>query len=517
MPAAQNVTLRNAVERSLFRISASQPSVHASATTNAIHENCPTNPGSSRVKWRATEGGNPVVIANQPNHTVAPRIPMLMTPNQVRALAAPRRRRGPAEPAPRRGQRPDLVRRHEHRNPRRDRVVRLVRDDDRVPAFGGAPLHPARARVRGAVLVDRIRRRAGVHAGLAGADPEKRALHGVPQRDVLGRGHHPPVGSCNDAAARLDRLRQKLPPGCAGAEEEHPRGDALRREPRARRGAARHLRLPDRSAHATRRAPRRHRLPGVAGAGAAGRLRQPGPGVEIPLGRAAAARPRALPALPEGGDAVVSALVRSSAWQALAAHQKTIAATTLAGLFAADPARAQRFSLEGGGVFLDYSKHCVDAQALRLLADLAAQAQVPRWIDRMFAGEPINNTEQRAVLHVALRARDAGVEVRETRERMRRFVAEVRDRGRITDVVNIGIGGSDLGPRMLTRALRAFHRAGPRVHFVSNIDPADLDATLAGLTPQTTLFIVASKTFTTAETLANAGRARAWLESGLGK
>ena len=213
----------------------------------------------------------------------------------------------------------------------------------------------------------------------------------------------------------------------------------------------------------------------------------------------------------------MSALVRSSAWQALAAHQKTIAATTLAGLFAADPARAQRFSLEGGGVFLDYSKHCVDAQALRLLADLAAQAQVPRWIDRMFAGEPINNTEQRAVLHVALRARDAGVEVRETRERMRRFVAEVRDRGRITDVVNIGIGGSDLGPRMLTRALRAFHRAGPRVHFVSNIDPADLDATLAGLTPQTTLFIVASKTFTTAETLANAGRARAWLESGLGK
>jgi len=87
------------VERSLFRISASQPSVHASATTNAIHENCPTNPGSSRVKWRATEGGNPVVIANQPNHTVAPRIPMLMTPNQVRALAAPRRRLGRPAPA----------------------------------------------------------------------------------------------------------------------------------------------------------------------------------------------------------------------------------------------------------------------------------------------------------------------------------------------------------------------------------------------------------------------------------
>jgi len=100
---------------------------------------------------------------------------------------------------------------------------------------------------------------------------------------------------------------------------------------------------------------------------------------------------------------------------------------------------------------------------------------------------------------------------------MRRFVGEVRGDARITDVVNIGIGGSDLGPRMLTRALRSFRTTGPRAHFASNIDPADLDATLAGLAPETTLFVVASKTFTTAETLANANRARAWLEAGLVK
>jgi glucose-6-phosphate isomerase len=213
----------------------------------------------------------------------------------------------------------------------------------------------------------------------------------------------------------------------------------------------------------------------------------------------------------------VSDLTRSPAWRALAAHQQKISATTLEALFAADPGRPQRFALEAAGVFLDYSRHRVDAEAVRLLVALAEQAEVPRWIERMFAGDPINNTEGRPALHVALRARDARAEVRQTRDRMRRFVGEARGDARVNDVVNIGIGGSDLGPRMLTRALRGFRNSGPRVHFVSNIDPADLDATLSGLAPATTLFVVASKTFTTAETLANAHRARAWLESGLGK
>jgi len=227
----------------------------------------------------------------------------------------------------------------------------------------------------------------------------------------------------------------------------------------------------------------------------------------------------------------VSKLTGSPAWHALAAHQNKIAAADLTALFAADPSRAEAFTIEAGGILLDYSKHRVDAETMRLLAALAAQAQLPRWIERMFAGEPINASEARPALHVALRGREATFpagsdvmsEVRGTRERMRRFVGEARSgalRGAggraITDVVNIGIGGSDLGPRMLTRALRKFHKPGLRLHFVSNIDPADLDAAVAGLEPETTLFIVASKTFTTAETLENAGRAKAWLAAALG-
>ncbi len=185
----------------------------------------------------------------------------------------------------------------------------------------------------------------------------------------------------------------------------------------------------------------------------------------------------------------MSKLTRSPAWQALAAHQRRIAAASLRELFAADASRAGRFSLEAGGLLLDYSKHRIDAETMRLLRELAAQAQVPAWIDQM-----------------------------------RRFVDEAQ-RGAlkgvgglpITDIVNIGIGGSDLGPRMLARALRKFRKPGPRLHFVANIDPADLDSALADLDPGTTFFIVASKSFTTAETLDNAARARAWLESALGE
>jgi glucose-6-phosphate isomerase len=221
----------------------------------------------------------------------------------------------------------------------------------------------------------------------------------------------------------------------------------------------------------------------------------------------------------------VSKLIQSPAWQELAAHRKKISATTLAARFAADASRAKAFTIESGDILLDYSKQPVDAETMRLLVALAGQAQVPQWIERMFAGDPVNNTEGRAVLHVALRSREASFpagrdvmkDVRDARERMRRFVEEARAGAPITDIVNIGIGGSDLGPRMLTRALRPFHKPGPRLHFVSNIDPADLDAALERLEPETTFFIVASKSFTTAETLANAARARAWLEAGIGK
>jgi glucose-6-phosphate isomerase len=225
-------------------------------------------------------------------------------------------------------------------------------------------------------------------------------------------------------------------------------------------------------------------------------------------------------------------LTQSPAWRALAARQPKAADAALSELFAADPERPRRFSLEFGDILLDFSKHLVDAETVRLLVALAEQAHVASWVRRMYAGDPVNDTEGRAALHVALRSdrvvfpegRDVMPLVRGARERMRRIVDEAHGgsllgaSGRpIIDVVNIGIGGSDLGPRMATRALRRFRAPGsPRLHFVANIDPADLDAALDGLTPETTLFIVASKTFTTAETLDNAARARRWLESGLG-
>jgi glucose-6-phosphate isomerase len=228
----------------------------------------------------------------------------------------------------------------------------------------------------------------------------------------------------------------------------------------------------------------------------------------------------------------VSSLTQSPAWRALIAHRESIATQSLRELFAADKSRAERFSLETGELFLDYSKHRIDSETMRLLCALAYQAQVPAWTTRMFAGEPVNNTEMRAALHVALRSksaafpqgRDVMPAVLAAREKMRRFVAEARcgtltgARGRrITDCVNIGIGGSHLGPSMLSRALRTFHKPGLAVHFVANIDPADLDAALARLDPDTTLFIIASKTFTTAETLDNARRARAWLAASIGE
>ncbi|HYT86615.1 MAG TPA: glucose-6-phosphate isomerase, partial [Burkholderiales bacterium] len=153
----------------------------------------------------------------------------------------------------------------------------------------------------------------------------------------------------------------------------------------------------------------------------------------------------------------MSKLTRSPAWQALAAHQRRIAAASLSELFAADASRAGRFSLEAGGLLLDYSKHRIDAETMRLLRELAAQAQVPAWIARMFAGDPVNDTEGRAALHVALRSDrrafpergDVMPAVRAARDQMRRFVDEAQrgalkggDGLPITDIVNIGIGGS---------------------------------------------------------------------------
>ncbi len=197
-------------------------------------------------------------------------------------------------------------------------------------------------------------------------------------------------------------------------------------------------------------------------------------------------------------------------------------------LFAKDPGRADRFFLQvGEHLFVDYSKNLITQDSMTALFGLARKTGVEALRDRMFAGEPINNTEQRAVLHVALRnrstrpfsiaGRDVMPDVRAALEHMRTFSEAVRSGRwvgysglRITDVVNIGIGGSDLGPAMVAQALTPYTHDGPRTHFVSNVDGAHLADTLRTLHPATTLFTVASKTFTTQETMANARSAREW-------
>lgn len=221
-------------------------------------------------------------------------------------------------------------------------------------------------------------------------------------------------------------------------------------------------------------------------------------------------------------------------WQALQAHSATVRKLHLRDLFAQDPERFRRFSLQLDDLLLDYSKHRITAETMSLLLDLARTVDVEGWRDRMFAGEKINTTENRAVLHVALRNRsgrpilvddvDVMPDIQAVLEKMRVFSESIRSgdwRGAtgdtITDIVNIGIGGSDLGPVMACEALKPYQRSDLRPHFVSNVDGAHLTHTLARLDPARTLFIVASKTFTTQETMTNAASARAWLTSALGE
>jgi len=219
-------------------------------------------------------------------------------------------------------------------------------------------------------------------------------------------------------------------------------------------------------------------------------------------------------------------LTESPAWQALARHAEALRPVHMRELFAQDPDRQRRFTLEAEGLRLDYAKHRITAQTMELLLALARAADLEGWRARMLAGERINSTEDRAVLHVALRNR-AGTPIRvdgvdvmpavnAVLARMQAFSDAVRGgawRGHggatITDVVNIGIGGSDLGPLMVCTALRPYARPDLRAHFVSNVDGAHLYYTLAGLDPGRTLFVVASKTFTTQETMTNAAAARA--------
>ena len=221
----------------------------------------------------------------------------------------------------------------------------------------------------------------------------------------------------------------------------------------------------------------------------------------------------------------------SEAWQRLQAQGARLAASHLRDLFAADPQRVERLSADFDGLHLDYSKQRVNAEAMDGLVALAEAAALPAKIERMFAGDPINVSEGRAVLHVALRrssapfpaGADVMPEVQATRQRMADFAERLRA-GKclghtgmpIRDVVNIGIGGSDLGPKMMNYGLRALSHPALGVHYVSNLDGAQIAPLLQALDPRTTLFIVVSKTFTTQETMLNAQTARAWLRANLG-
>jgi glucose-6-phosphate isomerase len=234
-------------------------------------------------------------------------------------------------------------------------------------------------------------------------------------------------------------------------------------------------------------------------------------------------------------------LTDSPEWKALAAHRAAMEDVHMRDLFARDPGRFERMGIEACDLFLDTSKHRATAETLSLLAALASARGVPAARERMFSGEKINVTENRAVLHVALRAgpdavirvdgKDVMPDVRAVLARIGAFVERVRSgawKGHtgktITDVVNLGIGGSDLGPLMVTEALRPYWGGGPAApsaprvtpHFVSNVDGTHLAETLRRVDPERTLFVVASKTFTTQETLANAKSARAWLLEKLG-
>lgn len=217
-------------------------------------------------------------------------------------------------------------------------------------------------------------------------------------------------------------------------------------------------------------------------------------------------------------------LLSSSLWHELAEHAEGMRGLRLRQLFGEDPARFARLSCRWREWLLDLSKQRVTAETLAYLPRLWQAADVPGWIVRLRQGEPINHTEQRAVRHVALREAQPLPEVAAVLAKMRAFCQDVhagRWRGAtgepITDVVSIGIGGSDLGPRMATQALAAYHLPACRIHYVANIDGADLATTLAPLRPAQTLFIVASKTFTTQETMQNAESARRWLTQALGE
>src|ERR1700722_15844394 len=224
---------------------------------------------------------------------------------------------------------------------------------------------------------------------------------------------------------------------------------------------------------------------------------------------------------------------RLPAWQTLETHHKEVAPLQMRDLFKQDPKRFDKFSLRFQDILLDFSKNRITAETIKLLYDLARQSDLAGWTEKMFTGQKINTTEDRAVLHVALRNRsnrpivvdgkDVMPEVNAVLAKMRAFTDQVRSGAwkghtgtRIIDGVNIGMGGSDLGPVMAAGALEPYWHPEMRAHFVSNVDGTHIVETLKEVDAEQTLFVIESKTFTTQETLMNARSARAWLVEKLG-
>lgn len=223
----------------------------------------------------------------------------------------------------------------------------------------------------------------------------------------------------------------------------------------------------------------------------------------------------------------MNSISKTQEWKDLQRHQKRISSEHLRKMFDKDSERQNKFSIEFGELFFDYSKNRINEDTMQLLMNLARKANLNEWIANMFTGEKINITEDRAVLHTALRNRsdqplvydgeDVMPQIKAVLDQMRRFVDSVHSwewKGctglPIKDIVNIGIGGSDLGPKMASKALKPYAKYGINVHYVSNVDGTHIVETLKDLKPETTLFIIASKSFTTQETITNAKAAREW-------
>ena len=223
----------------------------------------------------------------------------------------------------------------------------------------------------------------------------------------------------------------------------------------------------------------------------------------------------------------MSKLTQSTTWKNLEKHHAEISQSHMRAMFAADPERFEKFSLKLNDILFDYSKNIINSETMEQLYHLADECDIGRWIERMFDGEPINQTENRAVLHTALRNKsgqavmvdgeDVMPAVRAEQERVKNLAEAIRTRSwrgyhnqPITDVVNIGIGGSNLGPLMVTEALRPYSLHDLNIHYVSNIDENHINDTLEKLNPGTTFFIIASKSFTTQDTMVNADTAREW-------